>query len=60
MHANQDSLRIDAFGAEAWSKNMHRNLENRLNIKAHDNYGMSERFYPGVAFGCLEQNGMHI
>ena len=60
MHANLDSLRIGVFGAEAWSENMRRNLEGRLNIKAYDSYGMSELFGPGVAFECPEQNGLHI
>ncbi len=60
MHANLDSLRIGVFGAEAWSENMRRDLENRLNIKAYDSYGMSELFGPGVAFECPEQNGLHI
>ncbi len=60
MHANLDSLRVGVFGAEAWSENMRRNLEERLNIKAYDSYGMSELFGPGVAFECPEQNGLHI
>mgnify|MGYP004442626583 FL=1 len=60
MHANLDSLRIGVFGAEAWSENMRLDLENRLNIKAYDSYGMSELFGPGVAFECPEQDGLHI
>lgn len=60
MHANLDSLRIGVFGAEAWSENMRRDLEDRLNIKAYDSYGMSELFGPGVAFECPEQDGLHI
>ena len=60
MHANLESLRIGVFGAEAWSENMRRDLENRLNIKAYDSYGMSELFGPGVAFECPEQDGLHI
>ena len=60
MHANLESLRIGVFGAEAWSGNMRRDLENRLNIKAYDSYGMSELFGPGVAFECPEQDGLHI
>lgn len=60
MHANLDSLRIGVFGAEAWSENMRRDLENRLDIKAYDSYGMSELFGPGVAFECPEQDGLHI
>lgn len=60
MGANLDSLEIGCFGAEAWSENMRKDLESRLNIKAYDSYGMSELFGPGVAFECPEQNGLHI
>ncbi len=60
MHADLASLEIGCFGAEAWSENMRRDLENRLGLKAYDSYGMSELFGPGVAFECPEQNGLHI
>ena len=53
-------LRIGIFGAEAWSENMRLEIEKALNIKAYDIYGLSEIAGPGVAFGCSEQNGMHI
>ncbi len=54
------SLRIGVFGAEAWSETMRQELESRLSIDAYDSYGMSEMFGPGVAFECMEQNGLHI
>lgn len=60
MHADLSSLKIGCFGAEAWSENMRRDLQNRLGVKAYDSYGMSELFGPGVAFECPEQNGLHI
>lgn len=53
-------LRIGCFGAEPWSDEARRDLENALNIKAYDSYGLSEMFGPGVAFECQEQNGLHI
>ncbi len=53
-------LRIGMFGAEPWSEQMRRKIEESLNIKAYDNYGLSEIIGPGVAGECEEQNGMHI
>ena len=60
MGAKLESLKIGCFGAEAWSENMRKDLQNRLGVKAYDSYGMSELFGPGVAFECEEQNGLHI
>ena len=53
-------LKIGIFGAEAWSEEMRRDIENTLGIKAYDIYGLTEISGPGVAFECSEQNGMHI
>jgi len=54
------SLRIGCFGAEPWSENTRKRLEDAFNIKAYDSYGLSEMNGPGVAFECEEQNGLHI
>ena len=58
----QDQIRLKAgiFGAEAWSEDMRRDIENKLGIKAYDIYGLTETSGPGVAFECSEQTGMHI
>jgi len=53
-------LRVGLFGAETWSENLRRELEERLRIKAYDFYGLSELFNPGVASECEAQNGLHI
>jgi phenylacetate-CoA ligase len=53
-------LRIGCFGAEPWSDEARRDLQEALRIKAYDSYGLSEMFGPGVAFECQEQNGLHI
>jgi len=45
------SLRVGIFGAEPWSENMREEVENKLNIKAVDIYGLSEVIGPGVAQG---------
>jgi len=57
---NSLSLKWGLFGAEPWSDSMRRELEQKLMIKATDNYGLSEVMGPGVAGECLQQNGLHI
>ncbi|MBS2967498.1 AMP-binding protein [Metabacillus sp. KIGAM252] len=55
------SLQYGIFGAEPWSEEMRRTLEDRLGIKACDIYGLSEVMGPGVAMECHEaQDGLHI
>ncbi|WP_029952185.1 phenylacetate--CoA ligase family protein [Hippea sp. KM1] len=53
-------LRIGMFGAEPWSEKMRSKIEESLNLKAYDNYGLSEIIGPGVAGECEAQDGMHI
>ncbi|NJB66620.1 phenylacetate-CoA ligase [Desulfobaculum xiamenense] len=54
-------LRIGIFGAEPWTEEMRRDLENKLGITAVDIYGLSEIMGPGVAIECREaQNGLHM
>ncbi len=54
------SLRFGLFGAEPWSEAMRREINERLGIRATDNYGLSEVMGPGVAGECPECNGLHI
>lgn len=58
----RDKIKLKAgiFGAEAWSENMRRDIENKLGLKAYDIYGLTEISGPGVAFECEEQSGMHV
>jgi len=53
-------LRSGIFGAEPWTEEMRKEIEQKLGIKAFDIYGLSEIMGPGVAFECSEQSGMHI
>ena len=53
-------LRIGAFGAEPWTENMRREIEERLGISAFNLYGLSEIMGPCVSYECTEQNGSHI
>ena len=54
------SLRVGLFGGEPWSEEMRRQIEERLQIVATDNYGLSEVMGPGIAGDCLQKCGMHI
>ncbi|MGI6550255.1 MAG: phenylacetate--CoA ligase family protein [Syntrophomonadales bacterium] len=53
-------LKSGCFGAEPWSEEMRANLEELLDIDACDIYGLTEICGPGVAFECLEKQGMHV
>ena len=53
-------LQTGIFGAEPWSENMRKEIEERLNIKAIDIYGLSEIIGPGVGYECLLRTGLHI
>lgn len=57
---DQIKLKAGIFGAEAWSEEMRKNIENNLGIKAYDIYGLTEISGPGVSFECEAQNGMHV
>ena len=53
-------LRCGVFGAEPWTENMRKEIEEKLRIKAIDIFGLSEIIGPGVASECQEQEGLHI
>ena len=57
---DQIKLKAGIFGAEPWTEQMRRNIEESLGIKAYDIYGLTEISGPGVSFECEEQAGMHI
>lgn len=57
---DQIKLKSGIFGAEAWTEEMRRDVEEKLGIKAYDIYGLTEISGPGVAFECSAQDGMHI
>jgi phenylacetate-CoA ligase len=48
------------FGAEPWSENMRREIEEKLHLLAIDIYGLTEIIGPGVASECERQDGLHI
>ncbi|WP_138904339.1 phenylacetate--CoA ligase PaaK [Streptomyces albidochromogenes] len=55
------SLKVGIFGAEPWTEEMRREIEERFAIDAVDIYGLSEVVGPGVAQECVEtKDGLHI
>ena len=53
-------LKSAICGAEPWTEKMRNEIEARLNITAHDIYGLSEIMGPGVACDCEHHTGLHI
>jgi phenylacetate-CoA ligase len=61
MDPRSSSLRVAVLGAEPWTEEMRRELEERLAIDAVDIYGLSEVMGPGVGNECVEtKDGPHI
>jgi phenylacetate-CoA ligase len=57
----ETSLRIGIFGAEPWTNELRKSIEERLSIDALDLYGASEIIGPGVAQECIEtKDGLTI
>ncbi|MGW1625012.1 phenylacetate--CoA ligase PaaK [Streptomyces sp. NPDC002172] len=55
------SLEIGIFGAEPWTEEMRREIEERMDIHVVDIYGLSEVIGPGVAQECVEtKDGLHV
>jgi phenylacetate-CoA ligase len=55
------SLEIGIFGAEPWTAEMRREIQQRCDLHAVDIYGLSEVIGPGVAQECVEtKDGLHI
>ncbi len=53
-------LRSGFFGAEPWSENMRKEIEQKLHLKAIDIYGLTEIIGPGVASECERQDLLHV
>ncbi|KAA6331680.1 Phenylacetate-coenzyme A ligase [termite gut metagenome] len=54
------SLTTLIIGAEPHTDEQRKKIEKMLGVKAYNCFGMTEMNGPGVAFECLEQNGMHL
>ncbi|MTD56591.1 phenylacetate--CoA ligase PaaK [Amycolatopsis pithecellobii] len=61
LDPRRSSLKTGIFGAEPWTEQMRREIEERLDLDAVDIYGLSEVIGPGVAQECVEtKDGLHI
>lgn len=54
------NLKVGIFGAEPWSEEARRKIEDVFGLRAYDIYGMSELYGPGVAIECGQKNGLHV
>lgn len=54
------TLKFGLFGAEAWSEEARKKIQDSLGLGAYDCYGLSELYGPGVAMECEFQNGLHV
>ncbi len=55
------SLKVGIFGAEPWTEEMRREMEQKLDMHAVDIYGLSEVIGPGVACETVEtKDGLHV
>jgi len=56
----ESKLKVGFFGAEPWTDEMRREIEERMGIIAIDIYGLSEIIGPGVSSECTHRCGLHI
>jgi phenylacetate-CoA ligase len=54
------SLRKAFAGAEPYSEDTRKRIEDLLHIDVYNSYGLSEMNGPGVAFECQEKKGLHL
>lgn len=54
------NLKAGLFGAEPWTDEMRKQIEDGLGINAYDIYGLSEVMGPSVSAECQYKCGMHI
>lgn len=54
------ALKKAYLGAEPYSENTRKKVEELYGIDAYNSYGLSEMNGPGVAFECTHKCGMHI
>jgi phenylacetate-CoA ligase len=53
-------LRVGFFGAEPWTIEMKREIEEKLNLEAYDCYELTEMMGPGVSSECPYHDGLHL
>lgn len=58
--AEEFHIHSAVLGAEPCSEAMRKDIQNKLGVRVHDIYGLSEIMGPGVACECEKQNGLHV
>ncbi len=53
-------LKAIGFGAEMWTEEMRKKIEESFNAPAYNIYGLTELMGPGVAIECDKQQGLHV
>ena len=53
-------LKVGIHGAEPWTEEMRKKIEDLLGIDCYDIYGLCEITGPGVAQDCQHHNGLHV
>lgn len=54
------SLKVGIFGAEVWSDEARKRIEETMNIETFDIIGMTETGGVGLGIDCREHNGIHV
>lgn len=54
------ALRKAFVGAEPYTEETRRKIEQALGIEVYNSYGLSEMNGPGIAFECEQKQGMHL
>jgi phenylacetate-CoA ligase len=54
------ALRKAFIGAEPYTEESRRKIEQAFGVDVYNSYGLSEMNGPGVAFECVHKNGMHL
>lgn len=53
-------IKASINGAEPWTDEMRKKIEDILNINSFDIYGLCEITGPGVAVDCIHHKGLHV
>ena len=54
------NIKAIGFGAEGWTEEMRKKIEELYGCKSFNIYGLTELMGPGVGIECKEQKGLHI
>ncbi|UXD21309.1 phenylacetate-CoA ligase [Ignicoccus pacificus DSM 13166] len=58
--AKDTKVRTGVFGAEMWSDELRKRINELWNMDSYDIYGMSELYGPGTAMECHYHDGLHV